>query len=203
MNKFIVMSFCVVCLVGVAHADMYTFDFNTLFSGDNIATTETYMESIYGSDIAIISGDSDGIIISNGSTTHELGPDMWVKIDNGTSNGEDGIKISFNVVPITSVSFEWGTESSKFYAEADNVKFFSRVASSSGHGTVSTYTFASPVTTLYFHDSGNGWIGFDNLIVTTAGNSCPVDPPAVPVPGAVFLGILGLSAAGIKLRNKS
>lgn len=67
----------------------------------------------------------------------------------------------------------------------------------------SVFTEDLDYVTLYSHFGANGDgaypnnDGFEEWAVRTAGEN----PPVVPVPGAVLLGMLGLSAAGLKLRR--
>ncbi len=53
-------------------------------------------------------------------------------------------------------------------------------------------TFGAPVSLLVISDSGTYDVGVDNLVVSSY---------VVPVPGAVLLGMLGLSVAGARLRK--
>ena len=89
-------------------------------------------------------------------------------------------------------------------AEADGVEFFN-TEEHTGQGDTGTFTLSTtyfvdnPITTLVFHNSKSGWVGIDTLTVWA---DPPTDPPMhAPVPAAILLGMLGLSAAGIKLRN--
>ena len=62
-------------------------------------------------------------------------------------------------------------------------------------------TFSSNVSLLVFSDGGSEDVGIDNLRVDSYVAPPIVETENIPVPGAVLLGLLGLSAAGIKLRK--
>ena len=200
MKKLLLALVSTLCMVGVAQADLYTFSFDSddspgLANNSTAAQTETYMEGIYMgglspfNNITVLASDDDGKIITN--ALDPLGPDQWLQAN--TKNLPDAFRISFNNTPIISVSFEWAVMQNDFYLRADGIEFVVGY----GHGNDVIHdswskTFDGPVTELYFHNSSSGWIGIDNLVVT---------PYLVPVPAAVLLGVLGLCAAGMKLRK--
>jgi hypothetical protein len=193
MKRVWVAALLTIGMTVAAQAGTYTFNFNSLADNGGTAAVETYMEGIYGggsSAITVWAHDEDGDIVSHSSP---LGNDNWLKVDGGqqSGTGEDGLKISFNSVKIISASFDWASLNNQFVAEGDGVPFFSH-SSDDGidHGNTS-YTFAGPVTTLYFHDHGQGWVGIDNLVVTTAGGT-----PAVPAPAGLLLVGLGTTLVG-------
>jgi hypothetical protein len=181
-------------------ADLYTFSFDSPSpaNGSTALQTEAYMEDIYMhgvsslNDITVWASDRDGLIITN---TTPLGgdSDQWLQADNIGAPATDGFKISFNNVPIVSVSFDWAVDKNNFLAEADGKQFFLYTnPDNQAYSGSTSYTFASPVTELYFHAGGSGWVGIDNLVVAP-----------VPIPAAVLLGMLGLGAAGWKLRKSA
>jgi hypothetical protein len=193
--KRLFLSVLIACLVGTAQAGLYTFTFDpppSLANGSTALQTEAYMEGIYMGgvspfkDITVWASDDDGKIIANADP---LGSDQWLQAN--TKNAPDAFRISFNNTPIISVSFDWAVMQNDFFAEADGKGFFVGY----GHGNdmvvgSTSKTFDSPVTELYFHNGQSGWVGIDNLVVTT-----------VPIPAAVLIGMLGLTAAGLRLRK--
>ncbi|MFA5156284.1 MAG: PEP-CTERM sorting domain-containing protein [Candidatus Omnitrophota bacterium] len=182
---------------GTAHATLVTFDFNApaLLANSNAAAIGTYMSTLYGSTVTVIGAES--------SPTNEgdlLGPDGH--IENATVGGQGvihGFRIQF-ADPISSVEFDWAREQDlTFHAEADGVEFFLNNTPSNNQnvsGHLSTYTFASPVYELYFHDNWTGETEIDNLIVNK------IDPVATPEPASlVLLGMGALGLFGIKRRK--
>jgi hypothetical protein len=135
------------------------------------------MEDLYGSDITVT-----GARVGDGSLHGPLGPDQYLEA--GPSWGTHYIEISFNDVPITAVSFDWGVESDAFHAYADGVEFFSQGYGVWSWGSTGPIAFASPVTTLRFTDSWLGEIEVDNLEVA-------------PVPEASTLMLFGSGLSGL------
>ena len=207
MKKLMLMSVLTACLAGTAQADLVSFTFDSLATGGR-AAIETYLEgraALAGItvDVTITEPSLGAVQITQDAP---LGSDSWVQSQGGGGASlpppgvPDSVVFTFSV-PITSVSFDWAKQKNGFYAEAGNdqtvVVFFSDTTppahgdgATSGHEN--TFTFGSPATKLAFHDSGDGWVGVDNLIV---------DFVPVPVPAAVLMGLLGLGAAGLKLRK--
>jgi len=153
--------------VGNATADIVCFDFDDLASGSSSKTIESYMESVYGSDIkvrhAIVDEDAG-----------PLGPDSFIQ--NKPTPGKSWFSISFNELPITAVSFDWAVEESTFQALAsfvsdddDDEEFidiFSENWKWRSSGNSGTIYFDSPVKTLKFNGSLGGKIQIDNLCVS-------------------------------------
>lgn len=191
------MAVVTICMVGVVQADLFTFD--TLLGPDPYSPADVgdYMTGIYGSSITVSAEDADNNLIGNTGQLYDYEGDIWLKIDQPEKTDLlEGLMITF-VEPIISVSFDWASQHNQFIAASDEwgapfpfATFFTNGFQEGVTEGFVTYTFESPVTTLYFHDGGKGWIGIDNLAVTP-----------VPVPAAVLLGILGLSVAGWKLRK--
>jgi len=194
MKTFLVTTILTICLVGSVQAvPTYTFNFD-IADDSGAAAAETHMEGLYVSDITVLTSDSDGKIIKHDAPLGGAG-DGWVKVNGGPDN-PDGFRFIFDE-PIISASFDWATQSNAFHAEADGTEFFS-YSGPTGNGTLPTYTFSSPVSTLFFHDSGIGWTGIDNLVVEK------YTPGAViPAPGAILLGSMGVGLVGWLRRRRA
>jgi hypothetical protein len=167
-------------ICGTVNATLFDFEGAPYLGGP--AAIESYMEGVYGSDITVSNG-----IVGNGIIPGPLGPDHYIQA--GPSWGMHSIDISFNVVPITSVSFDWGVEVDAFHAYADGVEFFTEGWSLWASGHSAPIIFASPVTTLRFTNSNLGEIEVDNLHVT-------------PVPEPSTLLLLGIGLAGLASYGK-
>ena len=182
----IVIALMVFAMSTTASAILFDFEDAPYLGG--AAAIEAYMEGIYGSDITVTHG-----IVGDGVVNGPLGPDHYIQV--GPSWGTHWFSISFNEVPITSVSFDWGVESNAFHAYADGVEFFSQGSGVWSSGNSGTYSFASPVTTLKFSNSGLSEIEVDNLNVT------PVPEPATML--LLGSGLIGLAGIGRKKFKKS
>ena len=194
-----------VCMVGVAQADLVTFDFEALSSGDDAAAISTYMTGLYPSTVTVISAvaaietsaDLDPVYAPTTST-------MYITPTTGQVDDPpaDFMRISFDI-PILSAQLDAGVFGISTHGNpdftvlaytADDV-LVRRWEWGTNYRTISMTTplfdFSSnPVTHLVFHNDYPGHIGVDNLTVSP-----------VPVPGAILLGLLGLGAAGLKLRK--
>jgi hypothetical protein len=186
-NNLLPMGIVMLCILflmggGVRTAEgAYFFDFDILAYPGTSSDIETYMESIYGSNITVTNA-----IVGNGGIPGPLGPDHYIQSD--ISLGEDWFEISFDI-PIIELSFNWGSTLNQLIVEADSVEIFN-----SGYVVYDfepfSMEFDTPVYTLRFHDHFLGEVGIDDLAIT-----------AVPVPGAFWL--LGSGLMGVVgLRKK-
>jgi len=231
MNKWIFTTIITICMVGAAQADIFDFEGtvpNPLSTGDQDALVAAYMTEVYGSSVSVL-GAQVSVYQSDGSTAGApLGPDQFIKNRNRFSEPPydiDTIEISFDTVPILNAQFEAGVFAASVHGSPDFVceaydAIGNPVGISDGGGAnlggVGSHTisgnqwiwytnwatdvsalspllvFNSPVTRLVFHDDNQFDVGVDNLEVTP-----------VPVPGAVLLGMLGLSVVGVKLRKRA
>lgn len=204
MNKVFLASALAICIVAPAQADLNVmFD----FEGGTIMTNGTgYMTSVYGSSVTA----TDGLVLDNASSAVDwLGnAGKWLRTGVVGSNPIPwNVEISFDMMPITRASSDFyvfngiGTD---FTLKAYDATYGNRYAPSAGalvyeqswdFGTglaASSFDiiFSRPVSLIIFSDGGYDNVAIDNLQVAQ-----------VPIPGAVLLGMLGLGAAGIKLRR--
>jgi hypothetical protein len=188
-------------LVGTAQAGLVTFDFEGLPGGADDAAIGSYMTALYGSSVTVTGAASYPYM--SGATS--VNPLPALSTDTGdqyiasTEGGNHQFSISFSV-PIVSLSFDWAREADSFHLEASYAGTTQEIfTASGGKGGGSGYgwetidlldIFGGPVTTLFFHDGGQGAIGIDNLVVN-----------AVPLPTSILLGIVAVGLAGRKLRR--
>ena len=168
---------------------LFDFDDDDLPWLSGATAIENYMEGVYGSDITVVGG-----IVGNGiipGPLYDFPGDHYIQTE--LSCGPHWFSFSFNELPVTAVSFDWGVRMGSFhaYADDDDEAFFS----SEGwdwwaSGSSGTIFFEAPVTTLKFTGSRFlGEIEVDNLVVTH-----------VPEPATIFL--LGIGAALMTLTRK-
>ena len=182
INLSVAIVAAVLCaFAGNTTANIVCLDFDELTINSSPKTIESYMEGLYGSDIkvkhAIVDGDAG-----------PLGPDSFLQ----NKHGKHWFSISFNELPITSVSFDWAVDKSTFHAlaqfvDGDNddeefIDIFSEDWQWQASGKRGTIYFDSPVKALKFTGSHTGRIELDNLCVS------PVPEPAT----VCLLGLGGL-----------
>ncbi|MBN2559332.1 MAG: hypothetical protein JXQ75_00175 [Phycisphaerae bacterium] len=204
MSKVFLVSALAICIVVPAQADLNVmFD----FEGGTIMTNGTaYMTSAYGSSVTA----TDGLVLNNASSAVDwLGNDgKWLRTGVVGSNPIPwNVEISFDIVPITRASsdfYVFNGIDTDFTLKAYDSTYGDRYAPDAGalvseqswdFGTGSAGSsfdiiFSRPVSLIVFSDGGYDNVAIDNLQVAQ-----------VPVPGAVLLGLLGLSVAGVKLRK--
>ena len=158
------------------------FDFEDLALNDGPVEIGLYMTDVYGSSVTV----TDGIVHNTGI----LGDDKYV---HGCESGPHIISICFDVVAISSVSFDWAMELDEFnaYANDDEEPFFHRAYSWPGEsGSSGTVVFDSPVNCLTFSDGGSwGQIEVDNIVVTS-------------IPELTVMVLLGFGALSILRKRK-
>jgi hypothetical protein len=196
MKKVLLIIFLTACLGRSAQAGMVTFDFDSLNPGTDDTGIGSYMTDLYGSTVTVTGATSYPYGNPSVDPLSALGNDQYIA---DAEQGNHQFYISFSV-PITYVSFDWAREDDPFKVEATyaggTVQVFSvgtgETNGGTGHGWEEIDLLdrlGSPVTSLYFHDGGQGGIGIDNLVVN-----------AVPLPASILLGAFAVSLAGWKLR---
>ncbi len=223
MKRLILVFVLTICVVGAAHADPVTFDFDaaTIGGTPNIGGTanqyvSSYMTGVYGSAVTSTGAAAWQNAQSEPPAGHDWDwpgktpYDRWLRAY-GASNYTQtpGVfQISFDLVPIVEAAADFHVFIDDVQAHDFTVKAYgsnygdrydpsaaalvSEQSWDSGIGSDSfSLAFSSPVSLLVFSDGGYYDVAVDNLEVTP-----------VPVPGAMLLGLLGLSAAGVKLRRR-
>lgn len=177
---WIILAVSVLLFAGNAKATI-VFDFEDVPNYSGPEVIETYMEGIYGSDITVTDARAKTHFFSG-----PLGNDKY--IFSSPWLGRSRLSISFDEVPIISVSFDLGMIISSFSAFADGEEFFSEGWHCWYSDNSGTIHFDSPVTTLEFKDSCLGVVELDNLTVT-------------PVPEPAGLLLLGLGCLVLRKRT--
>ncbi len=180
----------VVLFLGVILAEdaagVIVFDFEDAPVYGRAGEIEIYMEGVYGSDITV-DGGSVRDALWPGVISGPLGGDNYVRAKGWC--GSSGFSISFEEVPITSVSFDFGVVFSSFYVYGDGEEIFREGWQCWGSDNSGTIYFDSPVTTLRFSNRCFwGEIEMDNLTVTP-----------VPEPATVLL--VGLGGLMLRMRR--
>ena len=188
MKLSILTAVLLLCLATGASANFTcNFDFDDAPTNCGNRDIENHMEGIYQSDVTVRNCfiDDDGIL-------DNYRGDRYLQ----NSNGDDWFSIAFNDCQITAVRFDWGTRANNIYCEADGVEIFQYSNHRLGRwrsGDCDWIYFDKPVTTLRFRDSGWGEFCIDNLSVQKI---C-----AIPAPGAVVLGMIGVGLVGALRRR--
>lgn len=179
----------VVLVLGAIFAEdavgVIVFDFEDAPVYGRADEIEAYMEGVYGSDITVVGGTVRDALLG-GWISGPLGDDNYVRAWGWC--GGTGFSISFEEVPITSVSFDSGVVFSSFYAYADGEEILGEGWRCWGSDNSGTIYFDSPVTTLRFSNRCFGEIEMDNLTVTP-----------VPEPATVLL--VGLGGLMLRMRR--
>ncbi len=197
MKKVLLIIFLTACLGGSAQAGLVLFNFDSLQPGADAAAIGSYMSPLYGSTVTVTGATSYPYGEPLVNPLSALGPDQYIA---DAENGNHQFYISFSV-PITSASFYWARESDPFKVEATyaggTVQVFSVGTGETNGGTGFGWEdidllarLGSPVTSLYFHDGGQGGIGIDDLVVN-----------AVPLPASILLGAFAVGLAARKLHQ--
>ncbi|NPV03450.1 MAG: PEP-CTERM sorting domain-containing protein [Syntrophaceae bacterium] len=177
-----------------ASAAIYTFDFNSLENGSGPGAISTYMTNIFGNSVVVSNYpvSSSASIIDPSSDPSRYGAFFETKFLGalGNNTAMPGFTIAFGV-PITSLSFDWGSYYDRFGAYYLQGTVWNNIliigGSPDSHHV--EFTFPEPVSTLLFNGYQQSvWMGIDNLTVTTA---------AVPEPGTLILLGLGLLGLGL------
>jgi len=183
---------------GTAFATSVLFDFEDAPFMGGAGDIEEYMESVYGSDVTVIGGR-----VANWSPGPHgpfgpgpLGPDNYIQAGPDYCPSS-WFSFSFNEVPITSSSFDWGTKLGvegpiplivySFDVLADDVGIFSiECGFDDLSGNTGALFFDSPITTLKFTVGpfANFEIEVDNLMVT-------------PIPEPATIALMGFGALGL------
>lgn len=209
MKKIRLLSLLIVVALfvhGTAFATPFLFDFEDAPFMGIAGDIEAYMEGVYGSDVTVIGGR-----VANWSPGPHgplgpgpLGPDNYIQAGPEYCPSS-WFSFSFNEVPITSVSFDWGTKLEveipipmivySFGVSADDVGIFSReigLGSSSGGSDI--IFFDIPVTTLKFTVLRPDVfeLEVDNLMVTP-----------VPEPSTITFVLAGMLALARRQRRRT
>ena len=193
MKRLILTAVVSICMVGMAQAEMITFSFDdgSLWDGATDTPVGNYMTSKFGGTVIVDDTEADNDRWNGNST-------LALMTDNGSA-----MDIWFDSV-ITGMDFDGFVDDAGFGSDfkarwyIGNSYVDQRVWNTGNNTPVNTawIDFGTDVDHLYFSNNGSHDVLIDNLVVDKYVEAAPI-----PVPGAVLLGMLGLSAAGIKLRK--
>jgi hypothetical protein len=216
-RALLVMLVASLAIPGGAAAAPILFNFNSIPDNTNSSSgedmIEDYMEAIYGSEITVALGArAEDDKIEGRPTGAYLGPDIFLinrwNTTSISSTLRDRIIITFEVVPITGLEFDWEifpvtqsgqnadltvnvwTPQQLVLEQPGTTIFFrellgpAKEAGALGH---ESFTFSTPVKMVQFIDWSDAPIGIDNLSL----------PNLVPLPGTLALLGAGLVAFGI------
>jgi len=206
----------------------FLFDFNTLAAGVNSATgadpIETYMEGVYGSDIAVALGaktlkekpEAVGPTNFLGNTdngVYHVNPKDTYLINRWNSttvptNLRDRITIEFLAAPVSFIEFDWQifpvtTGKADITVKADGVTIFyydnDNTQAEKEAGKMGHFSWFSPggtpVTKFEFIDWTTAPIGIDNLNVDREQRLPPVPEPTGIVLWSSLMGVSALVTA--------
>lgn len=227
MSKMILAIAVVLCLAAAAQADLYTFDFEGVETSSD-SSIGNYMTNVY--DHRTITVDN-ATVIDNSSNygddwNGKSGGDNYFYVDSSSGHAD----VFFTGAPIYNISgdgyvfdatpgADWvlnGYDSGNNLVNSFIMDFgestytteewswahwgWETVVHTIDLGDDSAFTFdlafATAVTRIRLSDDGRYDVGMDNVVVDDA-------PISTPIPGAVLLGMLGLSVAGVKLRKQA
>ena len=191
MKKLIMTTILVICLSITAQANAaYTFTFDPLSTGASNAAINNYMSTVYGSQVTT-------------QSAHVYTGDGFNNTQYLTTKPSPGYIDIWFTQPISSMSFQGyvfeatpGADFSYSAFDASNnlVDSASWNPGTGGQGSYSSGAYGSPVTHLRFSNSGMHDIGIDNLVVTGK---------AIPAPGAMLLGSIGIAFTGWLRRRRA
>jgi hypothetical protein len=190
LMALVVSVFAVFSMAGTSHAVLVEFDFNSLSNGSDGLAIAAYMTAVYGSSVLVTGAFASTL-------SDSLGPDTHIA---NTSDGiaVDIITISFPVVPITSMQFDWevkgeiGLIAFQWRAyDAGGIPIGSDIFNFPGggihSGNTGLITFGTPVAKLEFTDNVQHQIGVDNLYVSQV-----PEPGTLPLLGAGLVALFAL-----------
>jgi hypothetical protein len=174
-----------------AHAQLVTFDFNSLENRDRDRAISDYMTAVYGSPI-----ETDGARVTNETAIPGVETDLFIATSLQLINRGDFI-IDFLELPILGVQFVGHvldpTIGDDFQMRAFNgdAEVFAMTRDSGVETFDSGWIpFTSPVDRLVFSDSGRKDVGIDDMTVQV-------------VPEPVTAGLLLAGLAGLALRRRT
>jgi len=203
MRKIIFITIVLVLVSGSAMADLFSDDFNSENGGVgklNYGTVDsTFFSNWTVSDGTVDLIGSPGFYDWFGSTNG-----LYVDMDGSTSNAGK-IATCLSLDPDTYIlSFDLAGNQRNTAEERVDVlvgSLFSNSYSLDMTDPFTTYTETFTVLTAGIYDLSFEGLGFGNPGDNVGMLLDNVSVNVVPVPGAVLLGLIGLSAAGIKLRK--
>lgn len=222
MKKLMFISVLTLCIVGAAQAAL--FNFNSLADEGGSGAISTYMTGVYGSPVTVSDATSDNDNWSGNTTiairtASSVGGDFEILFANTPiisllGAGGTGSTVGYVYDATSGNDFSLKAYDST-YGDVENPNASAQVdiGYAVDYGThwewiwwpfwgetvddgdnsvvnIPDLVFSRPVSLLVISDEGIKDVGIDNLQVTP-----------VPVPAALLLGLLGMGAAGLKLRR--